>query len=244
MIDRECLNCNKIYLADPKRLKHGRQTSCSRKCSYELRSKKLSHQIECGNCGLKFNRPPSKIERIRHGKVFCSKECQYGARSKGLTPRIIETPYDVVRKTDAEKIEYRKKWKIQNQDTIRKQARDRARERRKTDPLYVLRNNISRSIRANLTNGYKSESTKKIIGCSIEELKLYLESKFTDGMSWYNYGKWHIDHITPISLARTNKEVYQLNHYTNFQPLWAEDNLKKSNKVFINHERFDKKNTE
>jgi hypothetical protein len=50
-------------------------------------------------------------------------------------------------------------------------------------------------------------------------------------MSWENYGEWHIDHIIPISSAKTNQEVYKLNHHTNFQPLWAEDNLRKSNKL-------------
>jgi hypothetical protein len=233
MITRECPNCSVEYLADPKRLKHGRQTTCSRKCSYELRTKKLSHQIECkcGNCGSKFNRPPSQINDVKHGKVFCSKECQYDARSKGLTPRIVETQYDVIRKSDEEKIKTKKKWKSENQDKLRKQASNRARVRRKTDPLYALRNNISRRIRENLTKGYKSELTKNIIGCSIEELKSHLESKFTNGMSWENYGDWHIDHIIPISIAKNDDEVYKLNHYTNFQPLWAEDNIKKSNKI-------------
>jgi len=50
-------------------------------------------------------------------------------------------------------------------------------------------------------------------------------------MSWENYGDWHIDHIIPISSAKNNDEVYKLNHYTNFQPLWALDNMKKSNKI-------------
>lgn len=49
-------------------------------------------------------------------------------------------------------------------------------------------------------------------------------------MSWDNYGRWHLDHIKPISLAKDEDEVYNLNHYTNFQPLWMLDNLKKSNK--------------
>jgi hypothetical protein len=49
-------------------------------------------------------------------------------------------------------------------------------------------------------------------------------------MSWENQGEWHLDHIMPISLAKTEEEVIKLNHYTNFQPLWAEDNVRKSNK--------------
>ena len=50
-------------------------------------------------------------------------------------------------------------------------------------------------------------------------------------MSWENQGKWHIDHITPLSSAKTEEEVYRLCHYTNLQPLWAEDNLKKGSKI-------------
>ena len=62
----------------------------------------------------------------------------------------------------------------------------------------------------------------------------HLESKFTEEMSFDNYGKWHIDHIIPISSAKTEEDIIRLNHYTNFQPLWAVDNLRKSNKVFLN----------
>ena len=50
-------------------------------------------------------------------------------------------------------------------------------------------------------------------------------------MSWDNYGKWHIDHIIPLSSANSEDDIYKLCHYTNLQPLWAEDNLKKSNKI-------------
>ena len=50
-------------------------------------------------------------------------------------------------------------------------------------------------------------------------------------MSWDNYGKWHLDHITPISLGKTEEEVIVLNHYTNYQPLWEKDNLSKGNRL-------------
>ena len=51
-------------------------------------------------------------------------------------------------------------------------------------------------------------------------------------MRWDNHGEWHMDHIKPISLAKTENEILELNHYTNFQPLWANENLSKSNKYY------------
>ena len=52
-------------------------------------------------------------------------------------------------------------------------------------------------------------------------------------MSWENHGKWHIDHIIPLSTANTEEDILNLCHYTNLQPLWAEDNIKKSNKILF-----------
>ena len=55
-------------------------------------------------------------------------------------------------------------------------------------------------------------------------------------MTWNNYGEWELDHIIPISSATTEEEVYKLNHYTNFQPLWMSENRKKGNKILENRE--------
>jgi hypothetical protein len=57
-------------------------------------------------------------------------------------------------------------------------------------------------------------------------------------MTWDNYGEWHLDHIKPISLGKTEEEVIQLYHYTNFQPLWAKDNVVKYNKIISKQLRF------
>lgn len=102
-----------------------------------------------------------------------------------------------------------------------------------SDPLFKLkhlvRNRISKFLKTK--NWSKNSRTFEMIGCSPADLKLYLEGKFLEGMMWENHGKWHIDHIIPLSSAETGKEVYQLSHYTNLQPLWSEDNLKKNNKL-------------
>jgi hypothetical protein len=71
------------------------------------------------------------------------------------------------------------------------------------------------------------------LGCTLEELKIHLESQFKEGMNWGNYGKWEIDHIFPLSKADlTNLEEYKkVFHYTNLQPLWKAENRSKGNKL-------------
>jgi len=106
-------------------------------------------------------------------------------------------------------------------------------------PEEKLNAKIARRLRSRLsnavTNGQKAGSAVRDLGSSIEELKKYLESKFTLGMSWDNYGYcgWHIDHIKPLdSFDLSNSEEFKKAcHYSNLQPLWANDNFIKSNKA-------------
>jgi hypothetical protein len=70
-----------------------------------------------------------------------------------------------------------------------------------------------------------------MVGCSPVELKMYLEKQFENGMTWDNRNEWHIDHITPLSSAKTEKDVINLCYFTNLQPLWVKENLEKSNKI-------------
>jgi hypothetical protein len=98
-------------------------------------------------------------------------------------------------------------------------------------------NRISSSLRARVKNFLKIVNIKKtnktfdIVGCTPQFLKEYLEKQFVDGMHWGNYGEWHIDHIIPLSSMKHKDEIHILCHYTNLQPLWAKDNLIKSNKL-------------
>ena len=105
------------------------------------------------------------------------------------------------------------------------------------DPLFKLSISIGNRIRESIHKmGYSKKSkTKIILGCDFEEFKNHIENLFQEGMSWENYGKdingWQLDHIMPISIAKSEEDVVKLNHYSNFQPLWAIDNIKKSNKI-------------
>jgi len=106
--------------------------------------------------------------------------------------------------------------------------------RRNNDPLCKLKINIRSRIKQFLKQrGHtKKNLTFSIVGCSPEFLKEHIEKQFIDGMCWEKMGKYiHIDHIIPLSSAKTEEEVYKLCHYTNLQPLWAEDNMKKGSKT-------------
>jgi hypothetical protein len=136
--------------------------------------------------------------------------------------------------------EYDRQYKIKNKENIKqyrlenKESRNKKeKERRHTDPLYKLSGNIRSLILISIKKqGYSKKSkTYEILGCSYEDFKIHLESQFTEGMTWDNQGLWHLDHIYPISRATDEQHVIKLNHYTNFQPLWAEDNNKKYNKI-------------
>ena len=77
----------------------------------------------------------------------------------------------------------------------------------------------------------KELTTLDFLGCDMETFKKHIESNFKEGMNWENRERWQVDHIVPISRAKNLDEVQLLSHYKNLQPMWSEDNLKKSNKL-------------
>lgn len=110
--------------------------------------------------------------------------------------------------------------------------------RKKTDIQYRLSEALRKRTYSALKNNLKSGSAIRDLGCSLEELKSYLESKFQPGMSWDNYGRksgikcWEIDHIRPLKAFKLSniEEFKKASNFTNLQPLWAEDNMKKRDK--------------
>mgnify|MGYP001594831613 CR=1 FL=1 len=131
----------------------------------------------------------------------------------------------------------------QRQREYHRKNKDKIRERIKSNPQRKIARKLRARIREAMkrkfirtcSSGYKSGSAVGDLGCSISELKFYLESKFQDGMTWENYSLygWHIDHIIPLAyFDLTDREQFlKACHYTNLQPLWAVDNLKKSHKI-------------
>ena len=132
---------------------------------------------------------------------------------------------------------YMREYRKRNVDKIRKTKRKYEKNRKSIDPTYKLVSNFRTAIYTVL----KENNVKKysryfdILGYSVEELIIHLEKQFTDDMSWENYGKWHVDHIQPITSFKfedTNdddfKKCWCLN---NLQPLWGYENISKSKKI-------------
>lgn len=94
-----------------------------------------------------------------------------------------------------EKAAYDKIYRQENKDKLREQKRIWERNSLK----FKIRNNLRRRVAHALKGESKSAHTMELIGCSIEFLKEYIANKFTEGMSWDNYGEWHLDHIRPCS---------------------------------------------
>ena len=129
-----------------------------------------------------------------------------------------------------------KKWRDSNKDKMREYSRNR---------MNILENRISKKIRGRIQKaikqqyGDKAHMSVELLGCSVDECRKWLESKFLPGMTWDNHGrgecKWQIDHIMPCTLFDLTKPEEQLKcfHYTNLQPLWQHDNLSKQDKIEV-----------
>jgi hypothetical protein len=131
--------------------------------------------------------------------------------------------------------EYSKKWNNKNKNRVRNYQSEYYKNRYNQDILFKLKTNYRNRLKDIFRDyGYvKNNRSIDYLGCDIKFLKEYLESKFTDGMTWDNKGfyGWHIDHIIPISSAKNEEEIYKLCHYTNLQPLWSKDNMSKGSKL-------------
>ena len=126
-----------------------------------------------------------------------------------------------------------KEYNIKNKERILKNANIYSNNRRKNDPMYKAKSYLSSLIRNSFKRGYttKSKKTLEILGCTFEEFRIYMETKFDEHMTWENYGPyWSIDHIKPVSLAKDIEEMIKLNHYTNLQPMEKIANIRKGNK--------------
>ena len=191
---------------------------------FYFRKDTQKYRSECTECHLK--------QKKEYGKKNRDKKNGYMRQYKIDNPTKNKEWRDKNKEHVLSKL---KEWKSKNPQKDKTNKRNSYKRKLKTNPIFRLQENIRRLInlsfqKRNLKKGCR---TFDILGIDMDGFKKYFESKFADGMGWENKGKWEIDHIIPISTAITEEDVLRLNHYTNLQPLWREDNLKKSNK--LNH---------
>jgi hypothetical protein len=211
----------------------------------------LSYQCRC--CTLKRQ----ALYRERNRDAVLERKRKYYRENRD---RCLDVCKRYVEKNKDKVAAYKRKWYQENRDAIRannsseeKRMEIRAREReyRKNNPDIIRRIKARASdkmteqqrmlktcrtrLRHALDGKAKVASTKELIGCTPDELVSYLEGMFADGMTWDNYGRhgWHVDHIKPcvsfdLSDPEQQRECF---HYTNLQPLWANDNLSKGCKT-------------
>ena len=137
------------------------------------------------------------------------------------------------RKENPEKVSnWVKRWRNENRDKFKETRRKRF----KKDINFRIKSRLRRRLVFELARQSTSKTTKttELLGCSIPDFRIYIESRFEVGMTWENYGSvWHIDHIMPCAIFDLSKPEHQRRcfHFSNLQPLFASENLKKGSKV-------------
>lgn len=188
---------------------------------------KDGHNIKCRSCNKEYKKKYQQDNK----EIIKKKHHNYHLKN-------LDSIKEKKRKYYLENREYTIekscKYQKENAKRVSKSHSKYYKNKRDTDKIFNLiskiRHRTCQIFRQK--NFLKNKSFKDYIGCTVEQLVLHIESQFKDNMTWDKVinGLIHIDHIKPIHLANTEEEIYQLNHYTNLQPLWAKENLSKGGK--------------
>lgn len=156
-----------------------------------------------------------------HNQKYCSSRCKNTANCRKY-----------YKKNKVKLLKEKTKYYENNKESIIKKQLYSMKKRENNDTMFKIQRRLRSRLYSALKNNYKSGSAVKDLGCTVEQFKKHLESQFKDGMSWDNYGRWHIDHIKPLSSfnLKNKEELLKACHYSNLQPLWAKDNISKGNR--------------
>ena len=128
-----------------------------------------------------------------------------------------------------------KEYYLKNKAKIIKRVGQYDTKKMKEDPSYKMAKLLRHRLYMAVKGNFKAGSAVRDLGCSIKDFKKYVESLWRPGMSWENYGRegWHLDHIIPLVSfdLQERGQLLKACHYSNIQPLWAIDNLRKSSKL-------------
>lgn len=173
-----------------------------------------------------------EIKKEKNPKIILEENNEYQKfYSKNYREKNKEYFKEYTHKNKFRMKELNKRWRENNKGYNTKYINNR----REKDVVFKFSINV-RSLISNAfsrgKNQYKKNAkTETILGCTIEEFINYISAQFKKGMSFDNHGEWHLDHIIPIATAQSEEDIIRLNHYTNFQPLWWDENIKKGAKI-------------
>ncbi len=204
---------------------------------------KSGYRSECNTCrkeyGVNYYKNNlGEIKEKNRKRYSPEKKKQQRITYKKNNPEKVKESNKKYRNSNSEKI---KEWVKTNSEVLSAKRRVYKKNKYNNDSFYKLKHNIGCLIRFGFKkHGFTKKSrTYEILGCSYEEFKLYLESRWEHWMNWGNHGLyngtldygWDIDHIIPLSSAKTERELILLNHYTNLQPLCGKVNrdIKRNN---------------
>lgn len=198
-------------------------------CYHKSTSRKSGLQPKCKECRRECLNV--EVEKERKHKWYQEHKAHANSKSKEWVENNHEKRKGIARDYYHNN---REEIKSRISSPERKNKRNKyQKDRYKNDISYRVKQILRGSIYKYMNKIKNRMHFKELIGCSVEFLVKYLESKFLEGMSWDNYGKdWHIDHIKPCTKFNLELKEEQLKcyHYSNLQPLWAIDNIRKSNK--------------
>ena len=231
-----CLNCKKEFNLKRKKM------YCSRYCTEQYRWKYKAKPKRKSQFDItwRFEKMKSRLNQFTDDQIYKSfKKTKAEILKQGYSKEInakLTVRIGVIKYSKSTKGKKTlANWKDKNKNKLKELGRKYFNKRSSEDPIYKLTNNMRRRLRLFVSQSKtykKADNTFKMIGCEPNQLKKYLEKKFKPGMTWENHGirGWHIDHIKPLASAKSIEEFNRLCHYTNLQPLWAKENLKKSDK--------------
>ena len=187
----------------------------------------------CGKCGI-IIRKHNETGMCRYHRIFSTlakekAKAKYHANLDESRRKARELTRKYRGKKQTYDIEYRKR----NAKKIDTRVYQWRLDRFKRDPLFKFKERLKcRMYVAFKKIGMrKPQRSMELLGGSLEEIRKHIEARFTEGMMWNNYGKWHVDHVIPLVSGKTQEEMIKLCHYKNLQPLWAVDNLRKGAKM-------------
>lgn len=203
----------------------------------------MNNTKKCTICKIEYEKSLDffhKESRCKDGLTSACKFCRradvknYTTKNKDKYLKYQKDKYQIDRD---KRIARQREYYHNNKEILNPRRTIYIREKRRNDPIFRLAGAVRNGIYKCLKGLSKKHKSFNYIGCSIEELWTHLESKFTNGMTRENYGKWHIDHILPLSsfdfsnIENDDSQLFLAWHYTNLQPLWSHDNLKKGKSI-------------